>query len=91
MLSEGLSEHEPGIIRVYSGRTWEQGNMWVPSHHGSCSGEVQVMSHILVNQEWADIIQPQDTLDAEGTLPPHCHDLEAKDNPYIPQLELYII
>lgn len=44
------------------------------------------MSHILVNREWADIIQPQDTLDAEGILPPRCHNLEAEDNPYIPQL-----
>lgn len=48
MVSEELIEHEPGIIRVYGGRTWEQGNMWVPSNHGACSGYVQVMSHVLV-------------------------------------------
>lgn len=48
MVSEGQIEHELGIILVDGGRPWEQGNMWVPRHHGTCSGYVQVMSHVLV-------------------------------------------
>lgn len=45
-VSEGLIEHELGIICVYGGRTWEQGKTWVPSHRGARSGYAQVMSRV---------------------------------------------
>lgn len=51
MVSEELIEHELGIICVYGGRTWEQGKMWVPSHRGACSGDVQVMLHVPVGTD----------------------------------------
>lgn len=71
MVSEGLIEHELGIICVYGGRTWEQWKMWVPSHHGACSGYVQVMSHVLVGIDSGQMLSSHRTFGMLMAL--HCH------------------
>lgn len=71
MVSGGLIEHELGIICVCGGRRWEQGKMWVPSHHGAWSGCAQVMSRVLVGTDSGQMLSSHGTFGMLMTL--HCH------------------
>lgn len=91
MVSERLIEYELGIIRVYSGRIWEQGNMWVPAIMVHVQLKSRLCHMSLFEPTIGDLIHPQNSLDADGTKLPPCHDLRVKANWYIPHFRLHVL